>query len=120
MKMLVSFLFVVSLVAGSAGQGTSNLQVRRNPRAANRARLAVNPKQSNGPVFDFAEYGGAAAYLAAMEPDKLQRLMGKGGWKQGKGKPAKLLDSDPALVGASTVTTAFAMRSTDLLSQGLG
>jgi hypothetical protein len=56
-------------------------------------------------VFDFTGQGGAAAFLDAMEPDKLQKLLDKGGWKSGKGKLAKELDSDPALVGAVMIAS---------------
>jgi hypothetical protein len=103
MQLLACVILGLVLAANAAGQGEPGLQLRRTPRT----KVATRPDsggRNNGKdnvVFDFTKYGGAASYLNAMDTAKLQQLLRKAGWKKGKGKLAKLLDNDPALVSVS-------------------
>eukprot|EP00882_Tetradesmus_deserticola_P016926 GHRQ01018106.1.p2 GENE.GHRQ01018106.1~~GHRQ01018106.1.p2 ORF type:complete len:194 (+),score=44.93 GHRQ01018106.1:199-780(+) len=68
---------------------------RRNPTAGTKVKSNNgNRNRTDGKTFDFSTVGGAASFLAKMDPDKLQRVMETAGWSKGIGGLAKQLDDD--------------------------
>lgn len=105
MNLLVLCLSALAIVASAAGQGGPSPQLRNTPRtrAAKPADPTVNQKRNHNVIFDFTSHGGAAAYLAAMDPAKLQQLLSKSSRNIGKGRLAKMLDDDPTFVSCQDV-----------------
>jgi hypothetical protein len=100
--MLVCFMLLLRLVRVAHGRGAPDqlqlLQVRTNASADIRTARPVQPANTDGVIFDFAEYGGAAAYLASLETRQVDSLLLQAGWSGGARELAKKLDSDPELV----------------------
>jgi hypothetical protein len=66
----------------------------------------VKPASSDGVVFDFAGYGGAAAYVSSMDTSLVDGLLRQSGWTGGAAELAAKLDSDPALVSTSALKSS--------------
>jgi hypothetical protein len=100
-KMLILGMLLLAVVHTADGQGVPDQLLRTT--ADLRGPRPVKPASADGVIFDFAGYGGAAAYVSSMETsqvdglDGLADLLRQSGWK-GAAELAAKLDSDPALV----------------------
>jgi hypothetical protein len=110
--MLVFVMFLAGLLQlhTADGQRLPDQFLRTSSTADINTTRPVKPANTDGVVFDFAEYGGAAAYIASMETGLVDGLLRQTRWKGGAAELARKLDSDPELVGAGMLTklTIFA------------
>jgi hypothetical protein len=93
--MLILGMLLLAVVHTADGQGVPDQLLRTT--ADLRGPRPVKPASANGVIFDFAGYGGAAAYVSSMETSQVDGLLRQSGWK-GAAELAAKLDSDPALV----------------------
>jgi hypothetical protein len=93
--MLILGMLLLAVVHTADGQGVPDQLLRTT--ADLRGPRPVKPASADGVIFDFAGYGGAAAYVSSMETSQVDGLLRQSGWK-GAAELAAKLDSDPALV----------------------
>jgi hypothetical protein len=71
---------------------------RRTRRIAPEPVSIASSRNKDGVVFDFTPFGGAAAFLARLEPGMLPKLMEFYGRDRGINDLANALDADPDFV----------------------
>jgi pimeloyl-ACP methyl ester carboxylesterase len=92
-----SLLFITLVVlSGAAAHGSHRRDLQQSTALALSSK--DNRDRSDGRVFDFRSYGGAAAFLSSMAPNKLRRLIYNSGWHEGQGLLAQQLDQDADFV----------------------